>query len=646
MTVTIQSVNATGAGIQFTFAAAGDSYIILPGVTVASTTASAINFAGFSSLAFDIGGTLVSRGLTASGAATNINIGEHGRFVSTEANSANAAVFLFNADGCTFQNSGELLEEQSIAILTIGGSMIVNSGRISGSSGVFLGLSGGGGDTLLNTGLITANSDDDDVRLTRYNNAVFAEGLHARITNGVGGVMSATGDEGAGVRLGLGANGSMVSNDGLITAATWFGVDFSDLGVAEFGRLENTGTIRGVQGAFNGNDTADVVVNRGAMVGQIWLGSGADVYDGRGGRTEGLILGGEGTDLVDLRGAAMVNGDIFGGAGNDTIRGSEWDDALFGNDDVDVLLGYGGDDTLIGGLGAGQLSGGSGDDALYGGNVVDVLSGGEGHDTLDGGDGDTNAFGGNGDDYLIISAGLTARFITASGGAGDDTVIGGGGNNTVFGGLGDDVLSMLDGDDVVDGGDGADRLNLSDGADSAMGGLGDDTLSGDAGSDELSGNAGNDDMFGGNDADNLNGGFGDDDLSGDGGVDAINGASGNDTINGGAQRDVLAGGAGADVFVFTAVTDTGLTTATADWISDMRAGSDMIDLSAIDARSNVAGNQAFTFVGTGSLTGPSGQLRYDVATGLVQGDVNGDGVADFAIFVQNRAALAALDFVL
>jgi Ca2+-binding RTX toxin-like protein len=172
------------------------------------------------------------------------------------------------------------------------------------------------------------------------------------------------------------------------------------------------------------------------------------------------------------------------------------------------------------------------------------------------------------------------------------------------------------------------------------------TLSGGKGADRLSGNAGNDALFGGNDADVLNGGFGDDEASGGNGADAINGGAGNDTINGGLLRDNLTGGAGADIFVFTSRTHTGLTSTTADLILDMRAGTDMIDLSSIDARTNVAGNQAFRFVGTASLAGASGRLRYDAGTGLVQGDVTGDGVADFAIFIQNRAVLTALDFVL
>jgi serralysin len=135
-------------------------------------------------------------------------------------------------------------------------------------------------------------------------------------------------------------------------------------------------------------------------------------------------------------------------------------------------------------------------------------------------------------------------------------------------------------------------------------------------------------------------------LGGDSGRDFINGSAGNDTINGGQQRDVMTGGTGADVFVLSSRIDTASTASGADIIRDFRVGEDLIDLSIIDARPGVAGDQAFVFVGTGSLSGATGRLRYDPATGLLQGDITGDGVADFAIVMGNNAVLIALDFIL
>ncbi len=79
------------------------------------------------------------------------------------------------------------------------------------------------------------------------------------------------------------------------------------------------------------------------------------------------------------------------------------------------------------------------------------------------------------------------------------------------------------------------------------------------------------------------------------------------------------------------------------------AQGDKIDLSAIDANTGVAGNQAFTFIGSGLYTGVAGQLRA-VNTGpgvtTVAGDINGDGVSDFHIRLTGNLALVAGDFVL
>jgi hypothetical protein len=96
-------------------------------------------------------------------------------------------------------------------------------------------------------------------------------------------------------------------------------------------------------------------------------------------------------------------------------------------------------------------------------------------------------------------------------------------------------------------------------------------------------------------------------------------------------------GRGADIFRFNKRTESVVGIAR-DRIADFQAGSsgtsvDRIDLRPIDARTNVTGNQAFTFIGTGAFSGISGQLRIALSgsTTVVSGDVNGDSVADFQI---------------
>ena len=46
MTTTIITTNTIGAGTQFAFVAAGDNLVVLPNVTLGSTTGSAIAFGG------------------------------------------------------------------------------------------------------------------------------------------------------------------------------------------------------------------------------------------------------------------------------------------------------------------------------------------------------------------------------------------------------------------------------------------------------------------------------------------------------------------------------------------------------------------------------------------------------------------------
>ena len=133
-------------------------------------------------------------------------------------------------------------------------------------------------------------------------------------------------------------------------------------------------------------------------------------------------------------------------------------------------------------------------------------------------------------------------------------------------------------------------------------------------------------------------------LTGLGGNDTILGGSGNDTLVGGIGKDTMTGGAGADKFDFNLVTES-VRGANRDTIVDfVRAQRDKIDLSTIDADTDgTAGNQAFAFIGTGAFTGVDGQLR--CSAGIIQGDVNGDKVADFEIKV-NLATLVAGDFIL
>ena len=82
---------------------------------------------------------------------------------------------------------------------------------------------------------------------------------------------------------------------------------------------------------------------------------------------------------------------------------------------------------------------------------------------------------------------------------------------------------------------------------------------------------------------------------------------------------------------------------------DFTHAKDKLDLSTIDAKSGTATNDAFSYIGSAAFSGTAGQLRAEHVGGntVVQGDVNGDGVADFEIaLIGFTGTISASDFIL
>ncbi len=156
-----------------------------------------------------------------------------------------------------------------------------------------------------------------------------------------------------------------------------------------------------------------------------------------------------------------------------------------------------------------------------------------------------------------------------------------------------------DGADIVTGGALADRFGFS--------------FTTNAGNDVFNGAGGNDIMFGGL------------------GNDTLNGGDDSDTLTGGAGKDSQTGGLGNDTFDFNAKTES--TKAARDVILDFKRGEDKIDLDSIDAKSKVAGDQDFKWIGKAKFHHKAGELHF-VKHGknvYVEGDIDGNGKADFQI---------------
>ena len=103
---------------------------------------------------------------------------------------------------------------------------------------------------------------------------------------------------------------------------------------------------------------------------------------------------------------------------------------------------------------------------------------------------------------------------------------------------------------------------------------------------------------------------------------------------------------GSDIFLFTSVFHIGTAAGNRDKITDFTAGSDLLDLTVIDANTAVAGDQAFAYIGAAAFGNVAGQLRYSTVDGLLQGDINGDGVADFSLFLASLPVIGAANILL
>lgn len=395
---------------------------------------------------------------------------------------------------------------------------------------------------------------------------------------------------------------------------------------------------------FTGNNATNAL--QGLAGGDTLLGNGGnDTLDG--GDGDDSLDGGNGTDTATYASAgasvvvrlAVSAGQNTGGAGTDTLTaienlvGSSFDDKLIGDASANGLTGGAGNDRLFGGPGDDTLNGGSDNDTLQGAKGNDVLAGGDNNDLLIGGSGGDKLDGGNGND--------TASYANTADGVIVDLKDGTGSGGAAEGDLLAGIENLL-------GSAGNDSLTGTNGANLFVGKAGDDTLKGALGADSLFGNKGADQLFGAHGTDSLVGGAGTDSLAGGMGPDHLVGGNGSDTLVGGKGRDTLEGGGGHDVFRFNNIGETAPGTAHRDKIIDFQPHRDKIDLTAIDADTGHAGDDAFSFIGAAHFGHHAGELR--AVTGntvtLVAGDVDGDGGADFQIALTSHPVVTADDFLL
>ena len=386
----------------------------------------------------------------------------------------------------------------------------------------------------------------------------------------------------------------------------------------------------------------------------------------------------------------FVSATISGTNASETITGTGLDDVLEGLDGDDEMIGGDGNDVYMvadEGDSVVELSGEGTDEvrtalgsksapdyALYvlpdfvenltgtstaaqgvRGNTLDnVVTMGVGNDliVLDDGGADT-VDAGSGNDYIYYGAALTGADVT-NGGAGTDTL--GLLGNYSAGGLGAIAFtaSNLIGVERLALYTGGGTNNYSVTMNDANVAAGTEFFVTAAslnsaetlffnGSAETNGRF---TLLGGSGADLLVGGRNGDYVAGNAGDDVLYGIAGDDFLLGGLGADELNGGGGYDSFRYSSTAES--TAGSVDQIIDF-TDLDRIDLSRIDANGNsVDGDTAFTFIGTAAFTNVAGQLRATESGGVwtVEGDVNGDGLADLIIEVNlvSPMILGASDF--
>lgn len=224
-------------------------------------------------------------------------------------------------DGSVITNNGKIIGDSSGLLLREGSSSVTNNGTVSGLAGPGVIFNGSGNNTLNNSGTVSGQDN-------KGNAIIFGSGQDTLIIN-EGSLIDGNIDQDFGSTGTSGSNSdTFIMSGGTINGSVDQGVgpgiDSAKItgGIinGDFAQGGGRDTFEMSAGTITGDfSDGDIVNITGGTIGSVSLNLGNDDFTMSGGKILGVVKGQVNDDKFDISGTAVIDGDVLGGIGNDTL---------------------------------------------------------------------------------------------------------------------------------------------------------------------------------------------------------------------------------------------------------------------------------------------------------------------------------------